>query len=115
MIKAIRGATTAEDNTQSSIAQATKELLDEIISKNALDADKILFAVFSCTRDLTAAYPAKTARENGFANVPLMCVQEMEVKNSLERCIRVLLTAETDAPVRHIYLKGAINLRTDLK
>lgn len=114
-MKAIRGATTADENTVEAVSGATKALIGEILMQNGLDAGKILFAVFSCTKDLTAAYPAKFAREMGFENVPMMCVQEMDVENSLEKCVRVLLAADTDRPVKHIYTKGAINLRMDLR
>ena len=36
---AIRGATTAESNTKDSIVEATKEMLEELVSANDLDID----------------------------------------------------------------------------
>jgi chorismate mutase len=53
----------------------------------------------------------------GWTTAPLLCLQEMEVANSLPRCIRVLLLWNTDrlaTQVRHVYLRGAQSLRPDL-
>jgi len=116
MIKAIRGATTAE-NTSDSIIADTKELLQEILKANNLGVDQIISILFTATADLDAAYPAIAARELGMTQAALMCVQEMDVVGSLPRCIRVQVTVAIDIPqkdVRHIYLKEARALRPDL-
>jgi len=116
MIKAIRGATTAE-NTSDSIIADTKELLQEILKANNLGVDQIISILFTATADLDAAYPAIAARELGMTQAALMCVQEMYVAESLPKCIRVQVTAETDTlqkDVRHVYLKEARSLRPDL-
>jgi chorismate mutase len=50
-------------------------------------------------------------------NVPLLCMQEMAIADSLPRCIRVLVHWNTDLPpdqIRHIYLDQARALRPDL-
>ena len=117
MIRAIRGATTAE-NTKDGIICAVKELLQEILRVNNLDIDQIISILFTATRDLDAAYPAVAARELGMTSAALMCVQEMQVAGSLPRCVRVQVTAETDAAqkdMRHVYLKEARALRPDLE
>jgi chorismate mutase len=116
MIKSIRGATTADSNTAEDIRKASKELIEKILEKNHLKSTDIINIVISCTKDLDAAYPAKFLREiEGFDAVPMLCVQEMHVEGSLSKCIRFLLTVQSDKEVRHIYLKEAIDLRVDIQ
>jgi len=117
MVRAIRGAITAE-NTADSITYNTKLMLEEIISVNKLEYPQIVSIIFTCTKDLDAAYPAVAAREMGILDASLMCVSEMDVAGSLRRCVRVQILAETDASqseMRHVYLKEAAALRPDLK
>ena len=116
MIKAIRGATTAE-NTAESIISSAKELLEEIFAANQLKTEHIISILFTCTKDLNAAYPAVAAREMGITRASLMCVAEMDVADSLSKCMRVQVLAEMDTrqdQMRHIYLKEATALRPDL-
>jgi len=83
-------------------------------SLNTVDLASIWF---SATPDLKSAYPAAAARQMGWTDVPLMCVQEMAVPDSLARCIRVLLHWNTELPqeaVRHVFLGEAATLRPDL-
>ena len=115
MIKAIRGAITCTENTAESIAENTCLLLNELMCANQLQKEQLIQVIFSATTDLTAAYPAKFARDLGWTDVPLFCVQEMAVDGSLALCIRVLMTVETEnAVVKPVYLKGAQVLRPDL-
>ena len=115
MIKAIRGAITCAENTAESISENTCLLLQEMMAANALQKEQLIQVIFSATKDLTAAYPAKFARSLGWTDVPLFCVQEMAVDGSLELCIRVLMTVDTENPhMKPVYLKGAQVLRPDL-
>lgn len=114
----IRGATTINSNYAEEIIANTVALMEEIIYSNSLERDKIVAIFFSCTKDITAAYPAKAARQMGFTDIPLMCFQEMYVENSLQKCIRlcVFYNKEIDKTnVRHIYLNDAKQLRPDLQ
>ncbi len=116
-MKAIRGAHTAAANTAEAIEACTLELLRAMLAENNLAVEEITAVIFTATRDLDAAYPAKFARElAGWEQVPLFCVQEMHVAGSLCGCIRVLIFTEraADAPVQHVYLGGAKALRPDL-
>lgn len=116
-MKAIRGAHTAQDNTAEAIRSCTLELLQTILEKNNLQAEHIVSATFTATRDLDAAYPAIFARElSGWDQVPLSCTQEMYVQGSLSSCIRVMLFVEQEQakPVQHVYLGEAVRLRPDL-
>ena len=113
----IRGATSVEANTSQAIVSATRELLERIVAANTLQANEIASVIFTATPDLNAAYPACAAREMGWVNVPLLCMQEMAVVGSLPRCIRVLMHWNTDLPasqIRHVYLGAAQILRPDL-
>jgi chorismate mutase len=116
-VRAIRGATTASENTIEAIREAVTELLDELEAYNPLDPDEIVSATFTVTKDLDAIFPAAIARERShWANVPLIDVQQMYVQGSLERCIRFLIHFNTPDPnvkVHHPYLRNAKNLRPD--
>jgi len=114
--RGIRGATTAEENTTEAILAATRELLALIVEANDLKAEDVASAIFTTTPDLTAAFPAKAARELGWQDVALLDAQEIPVPGSLERCIRILIhwnTEKSAAEIRHVYLKGAQALRPD--
>jgi chorismate mutase len=113
----IRGATSVEANTSQAIVSATRELLERMVAANTLQANEIASVIFTTTPDLNAAYPACAARDMGWVNVPLLCMQEMAVVGSLPRCIRVLMHWNTDLPasqIRHVYLGAAQTLRPDL-
>lgn len=116
-VRAIRGATTVSENTAEAIGEAVTELLDELETRNQLDPDDIISAVFTATRDLDAIFPAAIARQRPrWNNVALLDVQQMHVEGSLERCIRVLLHVNTPHPqlaLVHPYLRQAKNLRPD--
>lgn len=118
-MRGIRGAITVEENTAEAVFAATQELLTAMLEANALDTEDIGAALFSVTDDITAAFPARGARVlPGFGLVPLFDVQQMDVDGALEKCIRVLLLADTDLKqkdIRHIYLGGAAKLRPDLR
>ena len=117
-VRAIRGATTAEANTQEAIAVAVTELLDDIQQRNELDPEEIINVIFTATADLDAVFPAKIARQrNKWDSVPLLDVQQMAVESSLKLCIRVLIqfnTQKKQAEIQHSYLRHASNLRPDL-
>ena len=117
-MRAIRGATTVEENSVEAIAAAVSEMLDAVEAHNQIDPTRIVSATFSVTRDLDAIFPAAIARKRPhWDSVPLLDVQQMHVEGSLPRCIRLML--QTYLPVRqsevgHIYLRGAQRLRPDL-
>ncbi len=114
--RAVRGAITVEKNTPKSIKNATKKLLGEIISKNEIRVDDICFILFSTTQDLDAVFPAKAAIDMGLNTVPLLDVSQMQVVESLQRCIRILLVFNTNkslADINHVYLEKARELRPD--
>lgn len=114
--RGVRGATIASENTPAAILEATRELLAEMAAENQIEASDLASAIFTATPDLSAAYPAEAARQLGWSETPLLCMQDMLVPGSLERCIRVLLHWNTERPagaIVHIYRNGAEVLRPD--
>ena len=115
--RGIRGAISVDVNDADAIIAATHQLLEHIVAANGLLVQDVASAIFTATPDLDAAYPARAAREMGWVNTPLLCMQEMAVAGSLPRCIRTLVLWNTDLPpdrVRHVYLGRARTLRPDL-
>ncbi len=116
-VRALRGAITVDANDEAPILEATRVLLREMMLLNSLDDAQLVSVIFTATPDLSAAFPARAARELGWNDVPLLCMSEMAVPGSLPRCIRVLMHAELPVEAgrgRHVYLGGAAELRPDL-
>ena len=116
-VRAIRGATTAEENTREAIIDATLELLGVIEEKNDLKRADAISIIFTVTSDLTAVFPAAAAREMGLTFVPLLDMAAPAIDGSLEKCIRIMIHINTDKPkeeINHVYLRGAKVLRPDL-
>lgn len=113
MLKAIRGAATVRSNSADDIKAATQTMLQEIMTANNLSAGQIISALFSLTPDLNAAFPAAAARALGWTDMPMMCCQEIPVPGALPMAVRVMIHADVNGPVRHIYQGGAIALRPD--
>lgn len=117
--RGIRGAITLKENTKEEIKSATVELLSKMLEENKINTEDISFAIFTLTSDLNADFPAKYAREYlNFELVPMMCYHELDVPNSLDMCLRILLNVNTTKKqneIKHIYLKDAKKLRQDIK
>lgn len=115
--RGVRGATTAEADTAEAIWSATRELMELVVDANAIDEDDVASVIFTTTPDLTAAYPAKAARDMGWTQVALIGCQEMNVPGGIPRCIRVLIhwnTPKSNAELRHVFLREAATLRPDI-
>ncbi|MBD2597721.1 chorismate mutase [Nostoc sp. MBR 210] len=115
-MRAIRGATTVSENTIEAMREAVTELLDELEQRNKIQPQDMISVTFSVTRDLDAIFPAAIARtRSGWDNVAMLDVQQMYVEGSLQRCVRFLIHAylPVSAPIHHIYLRHASNLRPD--
>lgn len=117
-MRGFRGATTISQNTEQDIMDETRQLVLEMVQQNNIEPTNISHVFFTVTDDINAAFPAKVARElPGWSHVPVMCMREIDVPNSLEKCIRVMLLAKTDLAqkeVIHIFLNDAVKLRPDL-
>ncbi len=112
----IRGATTIPEDSAEEIKKAVKEMLEQIESRNDLKRDEMMSLVFTSTSDIHSYYPAKAAREAGFAaSGSLFSAQEPDIDGGLKLCIRVMIFVEKNFEPQHVYLRGARHLRKDLK
>jgi chorismate mutase len=116
-LRALRGATTVEENEAGAILDATQELVREVMGRNELAPQDIVSCIFTCTDDLDAEFPAVAARNLGLSAVPLLCAREIAVPGALPLTIRLMLHCYADParPARHVYLREAVSLRRDLE
>ena len=116
-VRAIRGAIQVDADTREDVLEGSAELVTAVLERNRLSADDIISILFTATPDLTAEFPAYAARLLGLTDVPLMCASEIAVPGAMPRVLRLLAHVETEldrADVRHVYLRGAAALRSDL-
>ena len=117
MVRAVRGATTINENTAEEINSATIELLKDLTKQNDISEDDIVSIIFSVTSDINAAFPATAARQMGWTRVAMMCTYEIDVPGSLRKCIRVMMHIETEkknSELKYVYLREAKRLRPDI-
>ena len=113
--KGIRGAITSEKNDVDSIKAATLELLSEMMKQNDLQISNISHVIFSVTKDLDKAFPARFARlDFGWSDISMMCFNEADIIGAIQKCIRVLIVYNCDQQFvpKFVYLKGAKSLRS---
>ncbi len=116
-VRALRGATTLDRDERGHLIERTQELIHAMLERNQLGENDLISIVFTATDDISSAYPAEAAREAGITHVPLLCARELDIDGGIERCIRLLVHAYTtigSRELRHPYLHGARQLRTDL-
>ena len=116
-LRAIRGATTVDEDIPAAISDRVVTLLSHIMERNELVEDDIVSILFTATEDIVSIFPATAARTMGLGAVPLICARELAIVGSVPRCIRVMLHVTTERPrdeIHHVYLEGAQGLRDDL-
>src|SRR4051794_29393155 len=116
-VRALRGATTLDEDTSEQMQVRVKALVATLFERNGLEPDDVISVVLTATPDLHSAFPATAARAAGLDDVPLLGAQELDVEGSLPRCVRVMLHIETERPraaLHHVFLEGAVKLRPDL-
>jgi chorismate mutase len=116
-VRAVRGATTVDDDTPEAITERVVALLLRILQRNGLSEEDIISILFTATEDIVSTFPATAARSMGLGAVPLICARELSIVGSVPRCVRVMLHVDTDRPrdeIHHVYLEGAQGLRDDL-
>ena len=115
---ALRGAITADEDTQEAVDEAVGLMMTALFSSNDLKEDRLVSVLFSQTKDLRSRNAAAACRANGFcSHTPLFCVQEADTDGALAKTIRVLVTVDGE-PLSEpcmVYLKGAGILRPDLR
>jgi chorismate mutase len=116
-LRALRGATTVDEDTPQQITERVVTLLQEMIARNGVDHEDMVSLIFTATPDIHSMFPATAARTIGLGDVPLLGASEISVEGGVQRCIRIMMhltTERTRAELRHVYLEGAAHLRDDL-
>jgi chorismate mutase len=116
-VRAVRGAIQVDADERDEVLAATTELLQAVLDRNALDKEDLISVVFTATPDVRSEFPAYAARQMGITDVPLLCAQEIDVPGAMPRVLRLLALVETELSrhdIRHVYLRGAAQLRSDL-
>jgi chorismate mutase len=113
----LRGATTCDENTVEEIDRKTQALVTAMLERNGVDHEDIVSIIFTATDDLTAQFPATSARALGLGDVPLICARELGIEGGMSMAIRVLMHLYSErgrGGLHHVYLEGAKSLRDDL-
>ncbi len=116
-VRAIRGAIQLDSDEREHLLRSTAELVTKVLHENNLATADLISIWLSATPDVTSEFPALAARELGLGDVPLMCSVEMDVVGAMPRVIRLMMHVETKltrSEIKHVYLRGAAKLRTDL-
>ena len=116
-VRALRGATTIDEDTPEEIDRKVIALLEAIFERNAIDHDDLVSVILTATDDVHSQFPAVSARKFGLGDVPLLCARELDITGATARCIRVLIHLTTErsrSELHHVYLEGAAGLRDDL-
>lgn len=116
---ALRGATTLDSDTREQLMERTAEMLDALMQRNDLCADDMVSLFFTATGDVHSEFPAAAVRAAGISDVPMLCARELDIDggSAIPLCVRVMAHVYTDRPrpqLRHVYLRGARQLRSDL-
>jgi chorismate mutase len=116
-VRALRGATTVDEDTPEQVTSRVTTLLQEMFARNDVDHDDLISILFTATEDISSIFPATAARTIGLGDVPLICAREIPVPGSMPLCVRVMAHLESDkarSELHHVYLEQAKSLRDDL-
>ncbi len=116
-VRAIRGATTLDEDTIEQLNERVPTLVSKMMTANRLVPGDLISILFTATSDIGSGFPATAARTLGLDDTPVMCAREMEIEGSLGLCVRVMMhvhSPRSKEDVVHVYLHGARDLRPDL-
>ena len=118
-VRALRGATTIDEDTPSHIQERVASLLTAMFERNEIDIDDVVSIFFSATADIRSTFPATGARAAyaALSDTPLINMAELDVDGALAQCVRVMAhvyTERSKSTVEHVYLERAVQLRPDL-
>ena len=116
-VRALRGAITLDGDTRDQVIEKTAHLIQTMLERNGIAKGDLISIVFTATDDIRSEFPAAAARSIGISDIPLLCARELDVDGAVARCVRVLMHLYTErdpSALRHVYLEGAVPLRTDL-
>ena len=117
MLRALRGATTVDEDTGEQVTGRVQALVQQMLERNGIAHDDLVSILFTATEDVTSVFPATAARAAGLGDVPLICARELSIRGGTPKCIRVLMHCYSErdrAELHHVYLEGARGLRDDL-
>ena len=96
-LQALRGATTCDEDSKIEIDTKVSRLVKELFARNDLTNDDVVSMIFTATPDLTAQFPATSARAAlDLGDIPLLGAQEQAVPHGTPRCVRVLIHCYTE-------------------
>jgi chorismate mutase len=116
-VRAFRGAIQLDADEREHLISSVQELVSALIEQNDLTLDDLISIIFTATPDIRSEFPALAARKLGIGDVPLICTQELDIAGAMPLVVRVMMHAQCDrarSDIRHVYLRGAAALRTDL-
>ena len=118
-LAALRGAITLDEDSREQVLDRTAEMLAALLERNELDPADIVSLILTATDDIRSEFPAAAVRAAGISDVPMLCAKELSIESDsgIPLCVRVLAHVYTDRPrarLRHAYLRGASQLRSDL-
>jgi chorismate mutase len=118
-LAALRGAITLDADSRDEVLERTTELLAALMERNGLASSDVVSLLFTATDDIRSEFPAAAVRAAGIADVPMICARELgiEKESAIPLCVRVMAHVYTERPradLRHAYLRGARQLRSDL-
>jgi chorismate mutase len=116
---ALRGATTLDSDTREQVLERTAEMLHALLSRNDLAPEDMVSLILTATGDIHSEFPAAAVRAAGISSVPMICARELDIDgdSGIPLCVRVMAhvyTMRAKADLRHVYLRGARQLRSDL-
>jgi len=117
-VRAIRGATSVDEDNQEEIRSAMCELWSEIVARNEIHDDDLISVIVAVTDDLHSMFAGQALREEcGLDDVPLLGTVDAAVVGGMTKTLRVMAHVNTDktrGEIAHVYLRNAANLRPDL-
>lgn len=118
-VAALRGATTLDADSREQVLERTAEMLLELMERNGLSSDDVISLLLTATDDIRSEFPAAAVRAAGISDVPMICARELDITggSGVPLCIRLMAHVYTERPraeLRHVYLHGARQLRSDL-
>jgi chorismate mutase len=117
VLRALRGATTLEEDTAEQVGERVQALVTAMLERNGIAHDDLVSILFTATDDVVSMFPATAARTLGLGDVPLICARELGIAGAMPLCVRVLMHFYTDRSreaLHHVYLEGSRGLRDDL-
>jgi len=93
-VRALRGATTVDEDTPAQIAERVQELLRAVMSANDLLEDDVISILFTATADVTSTFPHRGTGDR-LRRGPAPVRAEIAVPGATPLCLRVLLHVET--------------------